>query len=101
MKANNDGYLKRLVETLKHQTKAYFRGQFTGLGGGAYSEFFWKRIQYMSAETLGKIVSCANIEDLKRSQNYQGNVPTDGQTLMMRTAHAVLYRQYVASVFGV
>lgn len=102
MRANED-YLKRLVQTLQHQTKAHFRDQFTGLGGGAYREFFWHRVQEMSAETLGKVVSCADEEDLKRSERctvHGDTSPTKGGALLRRVAHAVLYRQYEKSVFG-
>lgn len=102
MRANED-YLKRLVQTLQYQTKAQFREQFTGLGGGAYSEFFWRRVEEMSAETLGRVVSCANEEDLERSERcivHGDTSPTKGVALLRRVAHAVLYRQHLTSVFG-
>ncbi len=101
MGASNEVYVERLVKTLMQQTKAHFREQFTGLGGGAYSEFFWKSLQGMNYATLGKIVACADEKDLKRSNSYQGGFATTGPALLMKVAHAVLYRRYAETVFGV
>jgi hypothetical protein len=96
----NEAYLERLVETLIQQTKARCREQATRLGDEAYSDFFWRFLCGTSAATLGKIVACAHNNDLGKSNGYQGNAPSNGMSLMMRIAHAVLYRHYKNIVFG-
>lgn len=96
-------YLDRLVDTLMQQAKVAGQKEFTGLGGGWYTEYFWERIKQMSSETLGRIVAYADDRDLDRRDKIHFLDLEDvspGRVVLIEIAFTMVYVRYEEKVFG-